>query len=756
MKLESVFRLSFYLTLAVACACLAQAESFFHAWFPFVFLPLAWLVFLIASRFEGRWVIHETAANYLGIFIGMATGGWILLQIPRSDADLIASDVPWPAGLLPHLGPLLLILLAVKLFRPKRLSDFWVIQTIGLMLVTLGGVLAGDPAFVALLFVYFASLVWCLALFYLHRARRAQAADAPGGGLLFTPHARPGDTAALPDRLPWRLLGLARAARWSLIVTVMGVALFMAMPRATNSEWIPTKLSSRAALMLTVGVDTGINADRVGSVELSPDPAFHVSAAGADGAPATLGEQQLWRVEVLDYYVKGRWITWSQAQLYYRKTTPSHQIVRPVASNAPNRVQLRFTVQPAQAGGLPLAEPLDARHVGVNATVNDGRPRLDLFTAVPGGDTVIPYLPGRKLTYRYTQFITPGQADDKRLAQDFDPTYREYLVTQAVPEEIGAWARNRLPGLSLLPAAARELDEAGHVAPEHHAAVSLALCRHFALSPDFTYSLKLRRQDRSLDPVADFLLNVKEGHCERFAAGLALSLRSLGVPARVIKGYRGAEEEADGQYVIRLDHAHSWVQALVHEDGGWYWLTLDPTPAGNEAANPLSTWLTWFSALDAGELWRRFVLNYNSDSQYTTLHYLGQGIWQNATARALLWRVPALLALVTALAVSWRRRRRVWTVLARLGRSRAVAPGPVPGFYDQLLRVLARRLGLAPGRGQTPLEFATVAADRLSRASATAAWSALPVAAAAALYRIRYAGQSLGPAEAEALPRQIA
>ena len=178
MRLDTAFRLSFFVTLGMACACLAQAEAFFHIWFPFVFLPLMALVFALAWRYEGRWVISETASNYLGVFIGLATGGWILLQLPRSQEALITGGVPWPAGLLPHLGPLLLVLLAVKLFRPKQLADAWVIQTIGLMLVTLACVLAGDPLFTLLLVGYFASLVWCLAIFHLYRARRADTATS--------------------------------------------------------------------------------------------------------------------------------------------------------------------------------------------------------------------------------------------------------------------------------------------------------------------------------------------------------------------------------------------------------------------------------------------------------------------------------------------------------------------------------------------------------------------------------------------------
>src|SRR5258708_15520888 len=144
-----------------------------------------------------------------------------------------------------------------------------------------------------------------------------------------------------------------------------------------------------------------------------------------------------------------------------------------------------------------------------------------------------------------------------------------------------------------------------------------------------------------IDPTADFLINVKQGHCERYASALALSLRSLGIPTRVIRGYRGADEVEAGKYVVRLDQAHSWVQVLVERDGQWYWLTLDPTPGLGPEANPLATSLDWLTGLEADEFWRRFVLNYNADAQRSAAHYIWQRLWQSRAACNLLWQAPA-------------------------------------------------------------------------------------------------------------------
>jgi len=82
-------------------------------------------------------------------------------------------------------------------------------------------------------------------------------------------------------------------------------------------------------------------------------------------------------------------------------------------------------------------------------------------------------------------------------------------------------------------------------------------------------------------------------------------LRSAGIPARIVNGYRGAEIPEDrprGTYIVKESHAHSWVEALVGigeaPDGvRYYWLTLDPTPVplGTSASGSFSWSDLWDS-----------------------------------------------------------------------------------------------------------------------------------------------------------------
>ena len=101
-----------------------------------------------------------------------------------------------------------------------------------------------------------------------------------------------------------------------------------------------------------------------------------------------------------------------------------------------------------------------------------------------------------------------------------------------------------------------------------------AMDRWVAELQKFEYALEDRREGRT-DPVVDFLYNVRRGHCEHFASALVLLARSMGIPARVVVGYRVSEINSfTGMAVVRERNAHSWVEAWVDDK----WVTYDPTP----------------------------------------------------------------------------------------------------------------------------------------------------------------------------------
>jgi transglutaminase-like putative cysteine protease len=95
----------------------------------------------------------------------------------------------------------------------------------------------------------------------------------------------------------------------------------------------------------------------------------------------------------------------------------------------------------------------------------------------------------------------------------------------------------------------------------------------------------------SIDFVDQFLFEIQSGYCDYFSTSMAVMVRTLGLPARWVKGYTGGtldvqeligaglpEEFADltgiQTYVVRNSDAHSWVEVYF---AGWGWLPFEPT-----------------------------------------------------------------------------------------------------------------------------------------------------------------------------------
>jgi protein-glutamine gamma-glutamyltransferase len=87
-------------------------------------------------------------------------------------------------------------------------------------------------------------------------------------------------------------------------------------------------------------------------------------------------------------------------------------------------------------------------------------------------------------------------------------------------------------------------------------------------------------------PLVDFLFGSRLGYCQQFSGAMALLLRMGGVPARVATGFSpGRFDRKRGEYIVRDDDAHSWVEVYFPALG---WVTMDPTPAASPARSQLT------------------------------------------------------------------------------------------------------------------------------------------------------------------------
>lgn len=96
----------------------------------------------------------------------------------------------------------------------------------------------------------------------------------------------------------------------------------------------------------------------------------------------------------------------------------------------------------------------------------------------------------------------------------------------------------------------------------------------YFLSNPFSYTLSpgLAESEHRVD---EFLFETQLGFCAHYAGSVVFLLRGAGIPARVVLGYLGGEENPIGNYysVYQYD-AHAWVEFWIEGVG---WLSIDPT-----------------------------------------------------------------------------------------------------------------------------------------------------------------------------------
>ena len=112
------------------------------------------------------------------------------------------------------------------------------------------------------------------------------------------------------------------------------------------------------------------------------------------------------------------------------------------------------------------------------------------------------------------------------------------------------------------------------------------------------------------DPVGSFLFRSKSGYCEYFAAAMAVMLRTLNVPSRLVNGFQtGSYNRIGKDFVVRARDAHSWVEVYFT---GYGWIPFDPTPADPHPVLPGE----WDDYVDTAALfWNEWIINYDFSHQ---------------------------------------------------------------------------------------------------------------------------------------------
>lgn len=260
------------------------------------------------------------------------------------------------------------------------------------------------------------------------------------------------------------------------------------------------------------------------------------------------------------------------------------------------------------------------------------------------------------------------------------------------------------------------------------------------LRDNFTYSLDNPPIPPGSDPVVEFLFSQRKGHCELFASGLAAMARSIGIPARVITGYRASEyNRIGGYYVVRQSNAHAWTEVYTGPESGWRVVDATPPDAVQAEHRVERTWLTSLRELyEVIEYeWIRSVVAYDQRSRERVMTELKESIGHPNDKSTWLGQVVAffvnlrdiwnldrvnytliffIVILITVAVASLlrtmilRRKRLVALQLTVLPRSQRRGLASRLKFYLQMLDMLERHGYVRPS-WQSPFGFAQELAE---------------------------------------------
>lgn len=425
-----------------------------------------------------------------------------------------------------------------------------------------------------------------------------------------------------------------------------------------------------------------------------------------EGDPQQL-EGLKWRGIALARFDGHRWYTLARPPRILTATSdgrvdlPVDGLRTPESLRPPPRRRTRYRI---------LLEPITSNTLFAAAVPLEMRGRFRVIGLDDTGSLINLRSSYAQLGYEVTSDIKPvSPAQLRALPTDYPPEIREqYLQLPPLDPRIEPLARQVTAGADNPYDKARELER--------------------YLRTGFGYTLDLPSTPED-DPIASFLFERRQGHCEYFAATMTVLLRTQGIPARMVNGFQTGEYNEVGEnYIVRASDAHSWVEVFFPRVG---WVEFDPTPP-----DPNAPVLTWWTTLqhysDAFAMWwEEWVINYDEMHQWRLARNVRTTL--SSTADARYWfrrqrrRLTSQIQLVGRrilsspytlpvgvglfLLVLWVLRGRaishwvrgLW--LIRRGRTRTLSAAEVTLVYERLLARL-RRKGYQRVPSQTPLEFA--------------------------------------------------
>ncbi len=611
-------------------------------------------------------------------------GGLALASVPVSLADCLWFARPLPVSMI-HL---LMFLAAIGLFTRSSDRDFFWLYLISFGWLAAASTLTVSLAFAFCLLLFLFAAVGTLILFEMRnsydRARR-QGRISP---LLATQHQLPRDHgifARFPaGRITWLCLGMTGT------ILLLSIPLFLVLPRISSV----TQGRPHGRTQLMSGFSEKVELGEIGTIKESDAVVMKIRV---NEPPSALPPTLKWRGIALDHY-DGR--SWSRSSAARQGIIAARGFFKLEAyARGPGLLFQTFFLEALSTNVIFAANRVLAFSSDLGLLERDA---YDGFFTAPHA--------GAKIRYSAVSDITP--LDARLIPADQAP----------YPAEATA-ACLQVPELD-----PRVADLARRItAAEPHPFMKAQSVERY-LRSGYSYSLRLKGPPCNRDPLASFLFEFREGHCEYFASAMAIMLRQIGIPSRLVNGFRAGEYSTLGDaWLVRQYDAHSWVEAYFKPYG---WVEFDPTPAEprrrrtglsrfvSAVLEAMDIW--WWDSVISYDIWKQsnalgaassWVNGQLAKAErwVSVVHGRGRAIVSKALSSPQgLILIVALLALLVMAALARLLRPRWAARLIRRLEMR-LQPGSrgaiILSFYEEALGLLEAS-GLCRGLSQTPLEFA--------------------------------------------------
>jgi transglutaminase-like putative cysteine protease len=291
-----------------------------------------------------------------------------------------------------------------------------------------------------------------------------------------------------------------------------------------------------------------------GPVELTDAPVMDVQASSG----------RYWRVVVFHDYTGDGWINTDLnsiliAENEERLAVPEFDLRRTVTQTITLR-QPMGSQGTIAAAGQPLRSALPLNAIVAYAAPDESGSRAGENSkndAVPVDASILHsrQLLTRGESYQVVSSLTRSDAQSLR---ESGTEYPEWIAPRYLQLPVDFPER--------VPALAEEV-VAGQESPYDKAIAIESYLR------EIPYNEQIQGPAAGQDGVDYFLFEAREGYCDYYASAMVTMLRSVGVPARYVRGYsQGSKEE--GVYQVLEQDGHAWPEVYFP---GFGWVEFEPT-----------------------------------------------------------------------------------------------------------------------------------------------------------------------------------